>query len=78
MEKGGATGFPTLGVRVHPVEGSAVAWYNLNSDGTINYDLLHGGCPVLYGTKWSEHICVISQSCSFYNYLIVCKLICSC
>ncbi len=53
MEKGGATVFPTLKTVVNPVMGSAVLWYNLNSDGTINYDLLHGGCPVLYGTKWS-------------------------
>ncbi|ODN03007.1 Prolyl 4-hydroxylase subunit alpha-2 [Orchesella cincta] len=52
VEKGGGTGFPTLKTVIHPVKGSAVMWFNLNPDGTVNYNVLHGGCPVLYGTKW--------------------------
>ncbi|CAL8137930.1 unnamed protein product [Orchesella dallaii] len=52
VEKGGGTGFPTLRTVIQPVKGSGVMWFNLNSDGTINYNVLHGGCPVLYGTKW--------------------------
>ncbi|XP_054154976.1 prolyl 4-hydroxylase subunit alpha-1-like [Oppia nitens] len=58
---GGATVFPKLGVRVEPRQGSAVFWYNLKSSGYIDFDMLHGGCPVLVGpakwiaTKWIDY-----------------------
>lgn len=46
-------------------------WYNLNSDGTINYDVLHGGCPVLYGTKWSMLLFFETDlTSSFYLFIL--------
>ena len=52
VEAGGATVFPKLNVSVWPEKGSAVFWFNMISNTAINKDLVHSGCPVLYGTKW--------------------------
>ncbi|XP_054160059.1 uncharacterized protein LOC128958267 [Oppia nitens] len=52
VDVGGATVFPNLDVRVEPRKGSALFWYNLKSSGFIDWDMLHGGCPVLVGHKW--------------------------
>ena len=51
---GGATVFPNAAQTVQPSEGSILFWYNLHSDGLVNPNTLHGGCPVLYGTKTSN------------------------
>uniref|UniRef100_L7M002 procollagen-proline 4-dioxygenase n=1 Tax=Rhipicephalus pulchellus TaxID=72859 RepID=L7M002_RHIPC len=52
VEEGGATVFPHLGVRLTPKKGNAAFWWNLNSDGEGEQLTKHGGCPVLYGSKW--------------------------
>ena len=51
---GGRTVFPLAGAAATPSKGSAVFWYNLKPDGSTEHLSLHGGCPVLYGTKWGE------------------------
>lgn len=52
VEKGGATVFPYLKLRVEPKKGSAVFWYNLKHSGYADPRTLHSGCPVLLGSKW--------------------------
>ena len=54
VEYGGYTVFPILGLQMKPIKNSALFWYNLHSDGTPDYLTLHGGCPVLFGSKWSK------------------------
>ena len=46
--------FPYLGVGVAPRRGRALLWYNVLRSGEQDGRLWHGGCPVLYGDKWSE------------------------
>ena len=41
------------GLAVKPAAGSAVAFWSLQTDGRLDSGALHGGCPVLKGTKWS-------------------------
>ena len=50
--KGGLTAFPRLGIAVSPQKGSAVFWYNLKKSGGSDMAMLHGGCPVVLGSKW--------------------------
>ena len=57
VEGGGATHFAVLDHSFAPVKGTALAWNNLRSDGTVNPDTLHAGTPVTAGrkiiiTKW--------------------------
>ncbi|CAM4588623.1 unnamed protein product [Leuciscus chuanchicus] len=52
VEIGGDTVFPEVGVALKPKKGSAVFWYNLKKNGTLDLDTLHAGCPVLVGNKW--------------------------
>ena len=52
VELGGATVFPLLGLKTEVVEGDAVFWINTFSDGRPDDFTLHGGCPVLMGSKW--------------------------
>ena len=35
-----------------PEKGAAAFWYDLLSDGFRDIKSLHGGCPVLKGSKW--------------------------
>lgn len=55
VARGGATVFPRLGVRVQPIKGTALVWFNLHSSGEVNQATLHGACPVLLGSKWGEY-----------------------
>jgi len=49
---GGRTAFPRLGVAAEPSKGAAVFWRNLLPTLKSDMHLLHGGCPVLLGSKW--------------------------
>ena len=52
MEKGGATVFPYLKLRINVQKGSAAFWHNLKPSGQGDYLTRHAGCPVLLGSKW--------------------------
>jgi len=52
VAKGGSTAFPRLGVAIKPQKGSAVFWHNLKRSGRSDMFMLHGGCPVVLGSKW--------------------------
>ncbi len=52
VESGGLTAFPRLGVAVAPERNSGVFWHNLRASGRADMSMLHGGCPVLRGSKW--------------------------
>eukprot|EP01064_Diplonema_japonicum_P031297 TRINITY_DN553_c6_g1_i2.p1 TRINITY_DN553_c6_g1~~TRINITY_DN553_c6_g1_i2.p1 ORF type:complete len:503 (+),score=55.35 TRINITY_DN553_c6_g1_i2:79-1587(+) len=42
----------TKGLRVRPIKGSAVLFYDMKPDKTQDEYSLHGGCPVIKGEKW--------------------------
>ena len=52
VEFGGGTVFPMLGLSNNAVAGQAVFWNNAWSDGRADYLSVHGGCPILLGSKW--------------------------
>uniref|UniRef100_A0A1B6L429 procollagen-proline 4-dioxygenase n=1 Tax=Graphocephala atropunctata TaxID=36148 RepID=A0A1B6L429_9HEMI len=52
VAKGGYSVFPLLKVAVAPVKGSIIYWFNILHDSSEDHRTLHGGCPVLLGTKW--------------------------
>ncbi|KAI5713148.1 hypothetical protein M8J75_014038 [Diaphorina citri] len=52
VEQGGATVFLDLQLAVPPQKGTALFWYNLRPDRSVDLDTLHGACPVLVGNKW--------------------------
>src|SRR3546814_3191016 len=45
VAEGGATWFPTAGIRVAPKRGLLLAWNNMKPDGTPNEMTLHEGMP---------------------------------
>jgi prolyl 4-hydroxylase len=49
---GGETNFPMKGIKVNPVKSKVVIWDNLNEDGTLDYESIHAGLPVISGTKY--------------------------
>jgi len=49
---GGATVFPNAGITIWPEKGSATMWWNLFSNGITDGMTVHGGCPVIVGSKW--------------------------
>ena len=51
---GGATAFiyPYHEITVWPTKGSAAFWFNLDRKGFRDRRTVHGGCPVLQGSKW--------------------------
>lgn len=54
--EGGETHFSKIEHTVKPEIGKLVVWDNLNPDGSLNFDSLHAGLPVISGEKW---ICII-------------------
>ena len=50
--KGGRTVFTAKGVSRPPVEGDAIFWFNVKSDGGFDSRAHHTGCPVVSGSKW--------------------------
>ena len=54
VEVGGATAFADPGheILVWPRRGSAAFWFNLDKKGFRDRRLLHGGCPIIKGSKW--------------------------
>lgn len=52
VDYGGKTVFPSTGVTSQPKKGNLIVWWNTKSDGNQDSLTLHGGCPVLIGSKW--------------------------
>lgn len=52
VERGGETLFRRIGRSFTPVPGMALAWNNLQADGTPNRFTLHEAMPVEQGNKW--------------------------
>ena len=52
VDVGGGTVFPLLELRNSVFAGDALFWNNLYTDGRTDYQTIHGGCPVLIGSKW--------------------------
>ncbi|XP_078322440.1 prolyl 4-hydroxylase subunit alpha-1-like [Crassostrea virginica] len=52
VEAGGATVFPEAKVRVQPVKGSALFWYNIKKNSEKDTRTLNADCPVLIGSKF--------------------------
>eukprot|EP00794_Sanderia_malayensis_P017572 gene17572-19324_t len=52
VEMGGGTVFTNIHQQIRPSKGDAVFWFNLNHDGTGDYNTRHAACPVLLGEKW--------------------------
>ena len=52
VKLGGGTAFPNAGIHVKAEKGSIVFWWNLLTNGRFDVQTVHGGCPVLVGSKW--------------------------
>ena len=52
VEAGGGTCFPTLGLEIRPKMGRAVYFANMDAFGGVDNKTLHGGMPVVEGTKY--------------------------
>lgn len=52
VEEGGETNFPNINYSVKPILGKAVVWYNLNKNGTGNYNSIHEGSKIIKGEKY--------------------------
>lgn len=50
--EGGETVFPEANLKIRPVKGTAVLFYNCTPDGKEDPLSLHGGTPVIQGNKW--------------------------
>ena len=51
VEQGGGTVFPAIGLEVFPKKGNALWFLNTDSDHQPDRQTLHGGAPVVSGTK---------------------------
>jgi prolyl 4-hydroxylase len=49
---GGETEFTHKKIKIIPKTGRLLIWRNMNEDGTLDYDSMHAGLPVLSGTKY--------------------------
>lgn len=61
VDAGGATVFVHKNISIHPKKGDAVFWYNLHKDGIGHNQTLHGGCPVLIGSKWMLNVWIRAE-----------------
>jgi prolyl 4-hydroxylase len=52
VPKGGETYFPKKDIKVKPIKGDAVLFYNLKPNGKEDYGTTHEGLPVLEGEKY--------------------------
>lgn len=52
VKAGGDTAFPLIGLSSRPQKGTAILWINTLSFGNTDKLTVHGGCPVLVGSKW--------------------------
>jgi prolyl 4-hydroxylase len=50
--EGGETEFPIKKIKVTPKIGRMLMWSNLKIDGSLDFESLHAGLPVISGTKW--------------------------
>jgi prolyl 4-hydroxylase len=64
VEGGGATAFLHNHVEraLMPTRGSVAFWYDLDAKGFRDYRTLHGGCPIIKGTKW-----ILNKWIFYYN-----------
>ncbi|MCM8731708.1 prolyl hydroxylase family protein [Hephaestia sp. GCM10023244] len=67
VAEGGATWFPSAGIRVAPKRGLLLVWNNMKPDGTPNPMTLHEGMPVEKGvkyiiTKWFREASWLAQA----------------
>ena len=51
VDQGGGTVFPALGLEVFPKKGSALWFLNTDDNHQPDHQTLHGGAPVVSGTK---------------------------
>ncbi|KAL4239982.1 Prolyl 4-hydroxylase subunit alpha-3 [Mactra antiquata] len=71
---GGGTAFPDIPEVVFPKMGSAVFWYNMHPNNTVNEDTLHCACPPLFGDKWVANVWIkrnnneFAAQCSLDQY----------
>ncbi|MEZ5743851.1 MAG: 2OG-Fe(II) oxygenase [Sphingomonadaceae bacterium] len=52
VEKGGATEFRNLGIKIEPQKGAVLIWNNAHPDGTPNKNTIHAALPVEEGAKY--------------------------
>ncbi|RWS00625.1 vacuolar protein sorting-associated protein 33A-like protein, partial [Dinothrombium tinctorium] len=72
VESGGNTVFPLLNVAIEAKKNAAVFWHNLWLNGTGIVGTLHGGCPVVFGEKWSDEY---AFECLFVLFIVLNKWI---
>lgn len=65
VELGGATAFPNRKTAVTPKKGAAALWFNINEFGVPDVQSFHGGCPVLYGSKWIANKWILERGQMF-------------
>jgi prolyl 4-hydroxylase len=66
VERGGATDFPEIGVRVAPRRGRIVHFTNLRADGSGDGRTVHAGMPVEAGEKWLATLWTRVRPCRAY------------
>jgi len=51
-EGGGETHFPEVDLKVTPIQGDAILFFNVHPDGECDRQSLHASLPVTTGEKW--------------------------
>ncbi|ODM89783.1 Prolyl 4-hydroxylase subunit alpha-1 [Orchesella cincta] len=64
---GGYTAFPYLGIAVRPEKGSVILWFPLHLNGKPDFRTMHGGCPVIFGTKLAANKLILHNE-NFLKY----------